>query len=272
VPGLSRARNLGAMTCIAEVVAYLDDDSLAEPNWLSILMQEFKDPLVMAVTGSIKALRVETEAERLCALLAAAQSNGHERRVIDSQTPRWFEITNFGGIGDGGNMAFRRKAFEVWPGFDERLGRGAVIDGGEEHLAFFSLLQRGFRVAYSPHAVVRHPFPRDMQELRRRKLRALTSAAAYVTLLFVEEPHHRRALIKYVLDGFRGTPRSWRNSPGQSRPVIVSRPRGLLAWLCGPLLYARAGVERRHVALDSPAQFSVERLVTRESKGGSASR
>jgi cellulose synthase/poly-beta-1,6-N-acetylglucosamine synthase-like glycosyltransferase len=265
VPGLSCARNLGAMTCTAEVVAYVDDDALAEPNWLSILMQEFKDPLVMAVTGSIKALKVETEAERLCALLAGSQSERRERRVVDSQTPRSFEIANFGGIGDGGNMAFRRTAFQVWPGFDERLGRGAVIDGGEEQHAFFSLLQGGFRVAHVPHAVVSHPFPRDIEELRRRKVRDLTSAAAYVTLLCVEEPHHLPTLIKCVLERFSVTPRSWRNAADQSRPVPVSRPRRLLALLCGPLLYVRSLLERRHVPLRSPAQLLVDRLVASES-------
>jgi hypothetical protein len=54
--------------------------------------------------------------------------------VVDRQTPAWFERANFGGIGDGGNMAFRRYAFAVWPGFDVRLGRGALLHGGEEHL------------------------------------------------------------------------------------------------------------------------------------------
>ena len=48
---------------------------------------------------------------------------GDERRAVDRQEPAWFEMANFGGVGDGGNMAFRRRAFDIWPGFHERLGR-----------------------------------------------------------------------------------------------------------------------------------------------------
>jgi cellulose synthase/poly-beta-1,6-N-acetylglucosamine synthase-like glycosyltransferase len=248
-------------------VAYLDDDSVPEPNWLSGLAHEFHDPQVMAASGPTEALAVETEAERFCALAAASHPNGHGPQVIDRTSPHWLEMANFGGIGDGMNMAFRRQAFEIWPGFDVRLGRGAVIDGGEEHHAFFSLLKSGFRVAYTPCAVVRHPFPHDMESLRRRNLQDLSSAAAYITLLFVEEPHHRRALMKYVLEAFRGKTRSWRNSAGQSRPVIVSRPRRLLAWLSGPLLYARSRFGRRTSVAPLPlAHFPVNRLVVRGPK------
>ena len=79
--------------------------------------------------------------------MSGSDANGHPESVFDRETPFWFERANFGGIGDGGNMAFRRCVFDIWPGFDERLGRGAVIDGGEEHYAFFSLLDRGYRIA-----------------------------------------------------------------------------------------------------------------------------
>jgi glycosyltransferase involved in cell wall biosynthesis len=238
--GLSRARNRGARACDTEILAFLDDDSVPEPGWLLGLANEFQDPLVMAASGPTEALAVETEAERFCALAAASHPNGHGPRVIDRLSPHWLEMANFGGVGDGGNMAVRRQSFEIWPGFDERLGRGALIDGGEEHHAFFSLLELGYRVAYTPLAVVLHPFPPDMQELRRRNSQDLASTAAYITLLLVEQPRHRRALVKYVFEGLRGRPRTWRNSAGQSRPIIVSRSRKLLAWLSGPLLYARS--------------------------------
>ena len=41
------------------------------------------------------------------------KSNGNRPRQVDRKTPLWFELANFGGIGDGMNMAFRRSAFEV---------------------------------------------------------------------------------------------------------------------------------------------------------------
>src|SRR5206468_3094455 len=74
VVGLSRARNLGACTSDTEVVAFLDDDSLAEPEWLASLACEFKDPQVMAAAGRTLPLSVETDVERLCACMAGADS------------------------------------------------------------------------------------------------------------------------------------------------------------------------------------------------------
>jgi glycosyltransferase involved in cell wall biosynthesis len=65
--GLSRARNRGVRASQSEIIAFLDDDALPEPDWLCNLVTEFRDPMVMAVTGRILPLRVETEAERMCA-------------------------------------------------------------------------------------------------------------------------------------------------------------------------------------------------------------
>jgi hypothetical protein len=180
---------------------------------------------------------METEIERLCALVAAC---GLVRRVIDSQTSHWFEITNFGGAGDGMNMSFRRKAFEVWPGFDERLGRGALIDGGEEHYAFFSLVKRGYRVVYTPHAVVRHPFPRTRKELRVRYVKDLSAATAYMMLLFAEQPRYRRNLITYVMGALCGLSREWRAESAKLRPHIIPKWQRWLALLRGPFLYIRS--------------------------------
>jgi glycosyltransferase involved in cell wall biosynthesis len=242
VPGLSRARNRGARSCDTEIVAFIDDDAIAEPDWLTFLMQEFNDPLVMAATGVHTPLKVETNAERLCAL--AGRNAIHQRRVVDRQTtPDWFELSSFGGLGDGMNMAFRRRAFDLWPGFHESLGRGTILHGGEEHHAFLSLVGLGYRVVHTPQAVVLHPFPPTMRDLRFREIRDLAGAVGYVTLLFVEEPRHRRALIKYVTEALRGKPRGWRGQM-QCRPRIVPWWCALFFRALGPLLYACARVSR----------------------------
>jgi|ERR1035437_887187 glycosyltransferase involved in cell wall biosynthesis len=242
VPGLSRARNRGARACGTEIVAFIDDDAIAEPGWLAALTREFNDPLVVAATGTTIPLKVETEAERWCAL--AEQPATHERRVVDRQTPEWFELASFGGLGNGMNMAFRRRAFDLWPGFHERLGRGTVLRGSEEHYAFLSLLGLGYRVVHTPQAVVRHPFPSTMRDLRSWELKDLAAAMGYVTFLFVEEPRHRRALIKYVIEALRGKPRLWRGEV-RDRPRIVPWGGVLVARACGPLLYAWSRVTRK---------------------------
>jgi glycosyltransferase involved in cell wall biosynthesis len=240
VLGVSRVRNCGAFASDGEIVAYLDDDFEPEPGWLKALALEFADPKVMAVAGQICALETEAETNELPAAILGLYIGGPDRRVADRMTPSWFELTNFGGITPGGNMAFRRSAFEVWPGFDERLGRGALLLGGEEHYAFFSLVDRGYRVVYTPHAVVRHPLPRNILELRECYLKDLRAAIGYMTLLLVEKPCYRRATLKYILEGVKGVKRTWRFREGEPRPRIVPWWRMMIAYLYGPLLYIRS--------------------------------
>src|SRR5262245_13787927 len=197
VQGLSRARNCGAHASSSEIVAYLDDDSLPEPGWLDHLAIEFRDPDVMAVTGRIVAVDDPVESDWLRAWWQGLDC-GAERRAVDRSEPAWFELANFGGIGDGGNMAFRGRAFDIWPGFHERLGRGALVSGGEEHHAFFSLIARGYRVVYTPSARVRHPYPTTLDAYRERALRDRCASSGYMTLLFAEEPAYRGAVVRYV--------------------------------------------------------------------------
>jgi cellulose synthase/poly-beta-1,6-N-acetylglucosamine synthase-like glycosyltransferase len=234
--GLCRARNRGALVSNADVIAYLDDDSVPGPGWLAAIAAEFNDPMVMAVGGRTVPLAVETEAEKLFAQIRGRAYNSETRIVVDRSTPEWFEICGFGGIGAGCNMAVRRTAFEVWPGFHERTDRGTAIYGGGEHHAFLSLVSRGFRVTHTPYAVVRHPFPRTMDKLRSRYLRDLTASTAFFTMMMVEEPEHRRLTMRYLFDALRGRRRTWRGA-ADNKPRIVSRLRSAVALGLGPVRY-----------------------------------
>jgi hypothetical protein len=148
-------------------------------------------------------------------------------------------------------MAFRSRVFGLWPGFDERLGRGAIIDGGEEHNAFFSLLDRRHRIVRTSEAVVYHPTIRDFEGLRARHLKDLASGVAYITLLFFEQPLYRLSVIKYAIGALRGTARAWRLAATPQRRV-ASRAQMLRAVLSGPLLYGLSRLSRSEEAVLSP--------------------
>lgn len=244
VANASRARNRGAAASHAEIVAYLDDDCIPEPGWLSALAIEFKDPQVMAVSGRILPLVVETEVERLVEAMGGFEVSNPERRIVDRQTPQWFEMACFGGLVNGANMAFRRVAFNLWPGFNERIGPGTPVTGGEEHLAFFDLVDRGYRAVYTPDAVVRHPFPKDIDALRARELKNLAAATAYMTFLTVEEPQYRRLMMKYAAEGLRGVRRPWRKSTASPQVSVAPRWRRLAAYLSGPFRYVHSRFAR----------------------------
>ena len=144
IPGLSRARNLGWRQARGEIVAYLDDDARPESGWVDALVRPFSDDSVMVVTGQI--------------LPPHFHWAGEEAFRLDADASDWRGRSLFGGAGAGSNMAFRRSFLEQSGGFDEAIGRGRIVNVGEEHEAFYRVLERGFVLAYEPGAIVHHPY------------------------------------------------------------------------------------------------------------------
>ena len=222
--GLSRSRNRGARHSEAEIVAFIDDDAVPNTDWLCNLIEEFSDPNVMAVTGLISPTKPSyPQIEgyfRAC----------YKRREFDSSTDDWFALANFGGIGGGANMAFRRKVFDFWGGFNERLGLGALVCGGEEHNAYFELIKRGYRIVFTPRSVVQHPFPKTSDDVRRRSVQDMKAGAGYMALLFFEEPAYRRYLLSFLRKAVTRRIRIRRNP-------LLTRWQELQAFVSGLGLY-----------------------------------
>jgi glycosyltransferase involved in cell wall biosynthesis len=145
-PGLSRSRNTGWRAARTALVAFLDDDAEAAPDWLERAVDVFSASRATSVGGPILPL-------------------------YDSPPPTWFrdeyELRTWGDgerflePGEslsGSNMFIDRSLLAEVSGFDERLGmRGERLSVGEETDLFERLWQRpNMAVVYSPHLVVRH--------------------------------------------------------------------------------------------------------------------
>lgn len=236
--GLSGARNLGAYCSKSDIVVFIDDDAVCRPGWLTELREAFADPSIVAVAGRIVPLAVDSPAHRESARLGWLDL-GAESGVFNLLTEDWFEKANFGLVGLGGNMAFRRDMFDSWPGFRESLGLGSALPGGEENYAFFELIKAGHSVAYRATAVVAHPYPETAVDLSRTHQVLLSHAIAYTLLLFAEEREFRSRLIAY----------GWRklvvralgrvDSDGQPRPKLLTHRQVVSAVVGAPALYAR---------------------------------
>jgi hypothetical protein len=53
-PGASGARNAGVAVATGSVVAFLDDDALAEPDWLELMIPFFADAAVLGIGGHLE--------------------------------------------------------------------------------------------------------------------------------------------------------------------------------------------------------------------------
>jgi glycosyltransferase involved in cell wall biosynthesis len=153
--GLSAARNVATARATGSVIAFTDDDCVADPGWLGALAEEFRaETRLAAVCGRALPL-LESP------LLAdpASVREDQARRLFRRPVSPW-------RIGNGCNMAFKVEALRKVGPFDERLGPGAPLRGGEEADLLYRLLKRGAPILYSPRPLIYHRQWRDATQQR----------------------------------------------------------------------------------------------------------
>ena len=240
--GLSNARNAGIDAANGELIAFIDDDAIADPAWLSQHSEALADTSLMGSTGRILPMSARNGQ---ASDAARALDLGDQAFVVDRSDPWWFERANFGGVGAGGsNMVLKRRAFEHGLRFRETLGLGADLGGFEEHYLFFTMIKSGSRVAYVPGAVVRHRgVELSADPETHRTARAHCYSAAYLTMLLVEEPEFRPRTLRYIVRVLRRGRNPWRPpSPNGHRASGLNM---LAAGYRGPLLYLRSRLTKR---------------------------
>lgn len=162
-PGLDRARNRALREAQHEVVAFIDDDAVADPGWLRALVRSFGDPQVLCVTGLTMPLELETESQEWFERYSRF-GRGFIRRVYDMRN---LNPLIAGRAGAGANMAFRRSIIDLLGPFDEALDAGTPTRTGGDTEMFYRVLKKGYRIVYTPTALNRHRHRRTWPELRQ---------------------------------------------------------------------------------------------------------
>ncbi len=152
--GLSFARNAGIEAAAGDLIAFVDDDELLNPEFLEAYTTLFDSrPEAVAAGGKVIA-DFETGRPRWM--------SPYTERPIANPMDYGDKVRQFpaGRIPAGGNMAFRREAFLRYGRFDPELGRrGESLIGGEESDLFDRMRRAGEVFHYVPGAVIRHRIP-----------------------------------------------------------------------------------------------------------------
>ncbi|ELZ13889.1 glycosyltransferase [Halovivax asiaticus JCM 14624] len=148
--GLLRSRNRGAELATGDVVAFLDDDAVADSEWVGNLVAAYEEEDATAVGGKMTPIWVAGNPTFLPAEFY------------------WLVGVTHAGFADGAcevrntfgsNISFRHDVFTELGGFDPDIGgrKGdANLQGGETELCARMNRQYGSGVWYVPSAEVGH--------------------------------------------------------------------------------------------------------------------
>lgn len=147
--GISFSRTKGAELGSGEVVAFIDDDAVAAPNWIEELVRVYKEQDAVAVGGRLNGKWIAGEPMYL----------PKEFYWLIGVTPRGFaddmdEVRNT----YGSNLSFRRDVFLEAGGFDENTGLKADsnVQAHEAPVCLRVRENTGKGVIYNKNAVVFH--------------------------------------------------------------------------------------------------------------------
>jgi GT2 family glycosyltransferase len=158
-PGEAGCRNSGVRAATGSVVAFIDDDAVAEPDWLERLAEAYEDEPTIAVGGAILPKWSQSRPPWFPPEFDWVVGCSY-RGMPDTRT----EVRNL----TGANMSFRSEVFEqleFFPGLGHAHGRSL---GGTETDFCIRLAEAlpARRIVYEPRARVHHRVPVERARFR----------------------------------------------------------------------------------------------------------
>ncbi|HEY0001286.1 MAG TPA: glycosyltransferase family 2 protein [Actinoplanes sp.] len=150
--GASGTRNTGAWHTTTPLIAFLDGDINAGPQWLAQLVAPFDDPAVVGTGGAIAAAWQRSQPRWMPDELLWAVGASYTGMPVDTAHVRnvW-----------SASMAVRRDVFAEVRGFREGFGKIGTRNRPEDTDLCLRMSASGGRWMYVPEAVVEHYVPAE---------------------------------------------------------------------------------------------------------------
>ncbi|QIP87238.1 glycosyltransferase family 2 protein [Streptomyces sp. Tu 2975] len=244
--GLSSGRNTGIAASLGHFVAFLDDDAVAEPDWLRYFAEGYDDERVMAVGGRT----------------LPAWASGR-RPAWFPQEFDWVVGCTYRGLPPGkvrvrnvlgGNASFRRAAFDACGGFATGIGRdGDRRPLGCEETELCIRLTRALPDAVlliDDRAVIHHRVPAVREQFRyfggRSYAEGMSKALVARSVgagkgLESERRYTTRVLPAGVVRGLRDAALGRRGGAGRAGAIVAGVVAAAAGYVVGGVRAGRGG-------------------------------
>ena len=149
--GPASARNRGALEARGTIILFTDDDCVPMPQWLTAMIEPFKDPSVVGVKGVYR-----TRQRNLAARFVQIEYEDKYRRMLDLPQIDFIDTYSAG---------FRRDRFLEMNGYDVSF----PVACAEDVELSYRMSARGWRMKFVPAAIVYHTHPDTLLSYLNKK-------------------------------------------------------------------------------------------------------
>jgi GT2 family glycosyltransferase len=203
--GLDFARNRALSETTCDIVGFIDDDVVADKEWLASAVDVFRLSDGVAIcTGRVEALTLESDGQRLFeanrgfshgdATICLPFAAGRQRKVFRKPMIAW-SIS----VGVGCSFVLHRQTALELGGFDVALDLGAVLPGGGDHDMIWRVLQAGHSVIYEPAMLAWHEHRKDRDAAIDQILGHNRATVAMVTKAVAQSTGMQRGIVSAFL-------------------------------------------------------------------------
>ena len=140
-PGASAARNLGVISSSGEVIVFTDDDIVARPNWLELIVRE---------------LSADSDLQFISGSLTAPAYNRALGFVPEFQPDPMVMARRLPLVVSNANISMRRRLFDQIGGYDEFCGPGGLLKSSDDGDITLRVVRSGAKWKVCPEIEVVH--------------------------------------------------------------------------------------------------------------------
>jgi mycofactocin system glycosyltransferase len=152
--GPAAARNVGARAAQEDIIAFIDSDCTASPEWLMELMPAFADPKTVAVGGLVDGMCTKSAVDRYEAVMSSLSLGARERSASSGDDTFYLPSCN---------LLVRRGIFLHVGGFNDEMHVGEDVD------LTWRLRDNGWTITYLPVGRVYHEHRSTIRSFMSRR-------------------------------------------------------------------------------------------------------